>query len=252
VGHLEGIADSVVGSEFRVGVNGEFTGRLYAAHHCIDQRRELVPLGLDHLVSELDRRFFHRLIISRSSVSKKTICNFFYMSGDADQPKAADARRAAALIIHRRRADVDGVTALLEEAHRSDRVTELVLAVLDLYRTAIEELRSDNGINLIASYVGQMCKLAEQASPEVGVGEMLQSARLLDAHGRGDMQGVNNVFSEAKAGDRGVYLILGLLDLLETLLPELSCEAGFDWLNRCVSTFAAEEAGDEDGNAARD
>jgi hypothetical protein len=169
-----------------------------------------------------------------------------YMSSDADQPNAADGRRAAALIIHRRRADSDGVVALLDEANDSGRMTELVLAVLDLYRNAIAELRSDNGIELIASYVGQMCELAEQAGPDFGAGPgaMVQSARLLDAHGRGDTAGINRVLGEA-AG-RGLYLILGLLDLLESLLPELSCEAGYNWLDRCVAIYAAEEAQDDD------
>jgi hypothetical protein len=175
------------------------------------------------------------------------------MSSYADRPNAADARRAAALIIHRRRSDTGGVAALLEEANGAHRMTELVLAVLDLYRNAIEELRTDNGINLIASYVGHICKLAEQAGPEIGAGEMVQSARLLDAHGRGDIAATNQAFREAAAARRAVSLVLGLLDLLETLLPELSCDAGFDWLNRCVATFAAEEAqNDDEGNATQD
>lgn len=170
------------------------------------------------------------------------------MSSNADQPNAADARRGAALIIHGRRGDSDGVLALLDEANGSGRMAELVLAVLDLYRNAIAELRSDNGIELIAAYVGQMRELAEQAGPDfsAGPGAMVQSARLIDAHGRGDNAGINDVFGEASATGQGLYLVLGLLDLLETLLPELSCDTGYDWLNRCVATFAAEEAQDTD------
>src|SRR6476620_8504932 len=99
---------------------------------------------------------------------KRTRCSFPYMSSFADQPNAADARRAAALIIHGRRGDSDGIEALLAEADSAGRITELVLAVLDLYRHVIGELRSDNGTGLIAAYVAQTCQLAKEAGPDTG------------------------------------------------------------------------------------
>lgn len=54
----------------------------------------------------------------------------------------ADCRRAAALVAHYGQANLDGINAILTEAAEADRVTQLILAVLNLYSFLIPELRT--------------------------------------------------------------------------------------------------------------
>lgn len=161
----------------------------------------------------------------------------------ADQPNAADARRAAALTIWHRRGNPEGITEIVRTADEVGRPTELLLAVLDLHRTAIAELRSDPGITLMALFVQGIAQHAEQAGIVDGPGDdVRRSAQLLDAHARNDIAGINRAVREAASDSRGVQLYLGLLNLYEHLLPELTSEHGIDWLERCLAAFANEEA----------
>lgn len=127
------------------------------------------------------------------------------------------------------------------------------LAILDLHRTAITELRTDNGIYLMATYVQGLATAAENAGTEpaenagiepVGA-DICRAARILDCHGRNDTADINQAVQEAIAADRPTQLVVALLDLYEVLLPELTSEAGIDWLNRCISAFANEEVQDQ-------
>ncbi|OBB18550.1 hypothetical protein A5761_08690 [Mycolicibacterium setense] len=159
----------------------------------------------------------------------------------ADQPNAADARRAAALTIHHRRGNNAGVLALLAETGETTRAAELVLAILDLHRSAIMELKTEAGIELMAQYVQALATLPIPVNPDTEGADVSRAAQLLDAHGRGDTDAINHALQSAATAGRPAELVLALLDLFDHLIAELSCEAGIDWLQRCITSFATEE-----------
>ena len=64
-----------------------------------------------------------------------------------------DCRRAAAIVVHHARADLEGINAILREAAEADRVTPLFLAVLDLYQTMLPELRTEASMKLLSAWV---------------------------------------------------------------------------------------------------
>lgn len=169
-----------------------------------------------------------------------------HMTAYADQPGPADARRAAALTIWHRRGNPDGITEIVRESAAIGRLVELLLAVLDLHRTAIAELRSEAGINLMALFVQGIAEHAEQNNAQGAAADIRRSAQLLDAHGRDDTADINRAVQEASNAGRGVQLFTRLLDIYEHLLPELTSDHGIDWLNRCIAAFANEEVQDGD------
>ncbi|WP_059013976.1 hypothetical protein [Mycobacterium sp. M26] len=162
----------------------------------------------------------------------------------ADTPTAADARRASAITIHHRRGNTEGLLTIAHEANENHRTTELVLAILDLHRNPLTELRTPNGIDLIGRHVQELADhsglVDEPTAADVG-----RAASLLDSHGRNDTNGINQAMQSACNAGRSTQLLLGLLDLYEHLMPELSSAAGLDWLNRCTTTFAIEEVQDQ-------
>lgn len=162
------------------------------------------------------------------------------MTNHSDQPNAADARRAAALTIHHRNGNPEGVFEIVRETVETTRAAELVMAILDLHRIAIIELKTPAGIDLMGFYVQG---LAAYRKPESGdlIADALRAARLLDAYGRTDIDGINEAILDAVKADRPTQLVIGLLELYDHLIPELTSTAGLGWLNRCIASFAAEE-----------
>lgn len=161
------------------------------------------------------------------------------MTEYANQPGPADARNAAALILHRRNGDDKGVAGIFAEVAETKRQTQLLLAVMDLYANAITELKTDAGIELMASYVGDMAEHAHEAQ---GPGaDMMKAAPLLDAHGRQDWDAFNGVLHSAATTGRSAHLLIGLLDLYEVLMPDLNSTAGRDWFSRLIAAFVNEE-----------
>ena len=67
-----------------------------------------------------------------------------------------DCRRAAAIVVHHARADLEGINAILQEADECDRVTQLFLAVLDLYQTLLPELRTEVAMKLLSAWVSRL------------------------------------------------------------------------------------------------
>lgn len=161
---------------------------------------------------------------------------------------AGDARRAAALTTHHRRGNTDGVLAIAQEVNETGRGTHLVVAILDLHANALRQLRTNNGIDLIGLHVQELASMAgHPVADNPAGGDICRAATLLDAHGRDDIEALNTTIRAAVDAGRPTQLILGLLDLYETLLPELTSLAGVDWLARCVNAFATEEVQDRDG-----
>lgn len=68
-------------------------------------------------------------------------------------PAAGDCRRAAALVAHHGNNNVDGINAVLQEAAEADRVTQLFLAILDLYQTIVPALYTKLGMQALSQTV---------------------------------------------------------------------------------------------------
>lgn len=67
-----------------------------------------------------------------------------------------DCQRAAALVIHHARADLDGINAVLQEAAEADRATQLYLALLDLYQYLVPEVRTELGMKMLGDTVTRL------------------------------------------------------------------------------------------------
>ncbi|SBS76507.1 hypothetical protein MHPYR_320085 [uncultured Mycobacterium sp.] len=197
----------------------------------------------------------------------------------ADQPNAADARRASAITIHHRRGNRDGIKAILDavgddipvqigvedgldgrvvlglarhgapikaildETGEANRVTELFLAILGIHSNALLELRSETGLKYIEGFVKEIGELAEATDPQTLGGDVNRVSRLLDAHARHDIPELNRALRDAFAHRRTVELTIGLLDIFELVLPELTSTAGIRWLEVCITQFGTEENG---------
>ena len=77
------------------------------------------------------------------------------------QITAADFRRACALVIHHRNRNIDGCNAVLREVDDTDRITELIFAVLDLYQQLIPILHTEIGITVLNQLIMDMAAREE-------------------------------------------------------------------------------------------
>ena len=68
-------------------------------------------------------------------------------------PTAADCRRAAALISHHGQSNLVGVNAVLQEAVEADRITPLILGMLDLYQTIVPVIYTRLGMQALSAAV---------------------------------------------------------------------------------------------------
>lgn len=145
-----------------------------------------------------------------------------------------DYRRAAAVALHHRRGDTTGVLAIVDECNQHRRGGQLLNAVLNLHATHITATRTDTGINTLATYVRE---LGEVEDPDTGIPA---AARILDAHGRNDIDAIN---AELHGGDQwATKVFAAVLDLYTHTLPDIS----LDWLQAAANYMAGGEA---DGGA---
>ncbi len=84
------------------------------------------------------------------------------MSADL-APTVADARRAAALVVHHGRQDVDGCNAIITEIMSEDdtgaATTRLLFAVLELYQSVLPMLHTPRGLGLLSAMVVDLARL---------------------------------------------------------------------------------------------
>ncbi len=159
---------------------------------------------------------------------------------DTSKPSAADIRRATVLALHHRRGDLEGCAAIAEESNAADRAPQLLLAVLAVHQLLIGLLRPPNAIPLIADYVHGLAGLP----PEDRV-DTVRAAGILDGHGRGDPAAIKAIMAAAVADGRPTQTVVALLELYETVLPELSSRAGVEWLASQIPALAAAEYGEQ-------
>lgn len=148
--------------------------------------------------------------------------------------QAADYRRAAAIAVHHRNHDADGIAAIVTEANDLDRGADLIHAVLGLHSIIMARLRTTDGINLIADYIHGIA--TDQA------GDYTRAARLIDHHGHENAESIAAELAAAATDNRIAEVFGALLNLYTFLLPELSSDTGIEWLHRHVHGLAGLEA----------
>jgi hypothetical protein len=67
-----------------------------------------------------------------------------------------DRQRAARLIAHHANYNVDGINSVLQSAAQADRVTQLILAILDLYEILLPQLQTPLGLRCLEQSVVEL------------------------------------------------------------------------------------------------
>lgn len=155
-----------------------------------------------------------------------------------ESPTPRDVRMAAALIIHHRSGNPEGLAEIVRETAETDRAAQLLEGVLNLHQIFIAHTRTPVGIQYLGHYVGQLAEVDERTELTL---DMQRAARVLDCHGRDDVDGINEVLTETRADNRGSQLLLALLDLYDAILPELLSQPGRRWLDACVASLVEQE-----------
>lgn len=151
-------------------------------------------------------------------------------------PSPADYRRAAALVVHQRRNDHDGMTAVIDEANTEHRSLHLVLATLSLHGHFIGLLRTkDAGVHM-ADYVNG---LAEDP------GTIGRAARILTRHANNNHASLIAEMNNATEAGLTSDTFAKLLAIYDTLLPEITSRTGTAWLQAQIASYLAEEINPE-------
>ena len=75
--------------------------------------------------------------------------------------KAADMRRAAALIAHHATRDYGGCNAVLAEVNDTGRISELITGILDLYQMLVPILHTETGVSVLRMLIVDMATREE-------------------------------------------------------------------------------------------
>ncbi|VBA62109.1 hypothetical protein [Mycobacterium attenuatum] len=161
------------------------------------------------------------------------------MTDITNQPNPRDVRMAAVLTIHHRNGDNVGVAEIVRDAAEGGRASGLLEALLHLHMIAMVQLHTETGVAYIRSQVGDIAAIVPT---DVETVDMHRAARILDGHGRGDLDAINEVLRSLRADNRGTQTLLALLNIYAVILPELSSTAGRQWLDTCVAASHTEEA----------
>ncbi len=150
----------------------------------------------------------------------------------------SDCRRATALVTHYGRANLAGINEAFREAVEADRVTPLLMAVLDLYTSLMPVLVAPLGMQCLADTVVVTAKEAKDD-------DLRRAARLVGAHSASDVDGMNAVLTEAKATERITPLFFAVMDLYGMLVPSLYTRPGLRALQQVIVDLAGVEADTE-------
>lgn len=157
----------------------------------------------------------------------------------ADKPIARDVRMATALVIHHRAGDRDGMIGIVADASETGRASALLVSLLDLMRVFIVQSRTAAGVDYLGTYVQGIGSVKPTDASSM---DIHRACRILDGHGRGDLDSINEVLIAARAEKRCTQVLLALLDVYAAAVPELSSSAGRTWLDACIAASHAEEA----------
>lgn len=150
----------------------------------------------------------------------------------------SDCRRATALVTHYGRANLAGINETFREAVEVDRVTPLLMAVLDLYTNLMPILVAPLGMSCLADTVMLTAKDAENA-------DLRRAAQLVGAHSIADVEAMNAVLTEAKDAESITPLFFAVMDLYGMLVPSLYTRPGLHALQKVIVDLAGVEADQE-------
>lgn len=153
--------------------------------------------------------------------------------------KAADARRAMALISHHTQGNQLGITTIIREAVDADRATELLLAVLDAYPPIVNVLRTPEAQAAMTELVHQIAEFDEDA-------DWQRAARTIIASAQRDLPAMKQIVDEANTEQRCPQLIGCVCGVYGLLLPELGTPIGCNAIAIFTARLTAREA---EGNA---
>jgi hypothetical protein len=156
-----------------------------------------------------------------------------------EKVNAHDVRMAAALIIHHRASDTAGIHAVMSDPDLIERGSPLLWAILDLHRLYVSQTRTSVGIDALALYVQDIATVPENGTDSSRYATW--ACMIVDAHGRGDIAGMNAILDAARPGNRCTHVLGAVLDLYLHAIPELSSSAGRHWLDTCVTIALADE-----------
>ena len=150
-------------------------------------------------------------------------------------PAAGDCRRATAVVVHYGTNSSDGISEVFKESVEIGRVTELILALLDLFQNVVPQLLTDLGMACISD------ALIDLANDETADPRALRASRLIIGHSHDDVDQINTVFAQAKEANQITELILDVLHMYNTVAPCVFTPLGVSALQRSVMNFAAQE-----------
>ncbi len=151
-----------------------------------------------------------------------------------------DIRMAAALIKHHRYSDHQGIAAIATDPDVIQRGTPLLLGILELHKTYIVQTRTSTGVDYLGTYVQNIA-----AAPLDGAEDsqlIRWACQLIDAHGRDDITGMNTVLNEARATNQCTHVLLGVLNVFNHAVPDLSSAPGAAWLEATAAAMLNQEA----------
>ncbi len=147
----------------------------------------------------------------------------------------SDCRRATALVTHYGRGNIAGINEALREAVEVDRVTPLLMAVLDLYANLMPVLVAPLGMKCLADTVVLTAQEAEND-------DLRRAAHLVAAHSTSDVDAMNAALAEAKESERITQLFFSVMDLYGMLVPALYTRPGLRALQGVIVDLAGVEA----------
>lgn len=156
---------------------------------------------------------------------------------------AADCRRAVVLHCHYSKSNLEGLNAVFEETVEANRVSDLLIALLDLYSYIIPVLTSPLGVKCLSETV---YKYANNEPNEHG----RRAAKLAVAYAARDVDRMNELIQEAQAADAVTDLFLAVMNLHLKLVPALDTEIGIATLELSILDLALLESKDEQGDTA--
>lgn len=169
------------------------------------------------------------------------------MSDNHDPQKAGDYRRAALLTKYHRLGNKTGMIAIVDETNEAGRVPELLRSVMVLHQTFISRFRTDDGIQLLGDWIGGMAELEPDDDDQDGT-DLIRAARIFNYDGQGNHDGVAATISAATADGRMTQTLLKLLDHYEVALPELSGQAGIEFIDANAAAMLDVEYNPDDAD----
>lgn len=149
--------------------------------------------------------------------------------------KAADARRAMALISHHTRGHQPGINSVIREAVDADRATELLLAVLDSYPPLVNALRTPEAQGAMAELVMQLAEFDDDP-------DWRRAARTIVASSTRDLIAMGQIVDEANDEKRCPQLLVAVCGVYGLLLPELATPIGCEAISTITARLTAREA----------